>query len=133
MQYQKGNWKYRLLEPASYDTGIPIAESADSKFIQMTKDGLIVIQAGYCWDGPSGPTIDTKNFMRGSLFHDAAYQLMRESLVSLDYLPAFDMMLVRICKEDGMWALRRRWVYRGVRIGGGPAAAPRKVKILEAP
>ena len=28
-------------------------------------------------DGPSGPAIDTKNFMRASLVHDALYQLMR--------------------------------------------------------
>jgi hypothetical protein len=24
----------------------------------------------YCWDGASGPAIDTQNFMRGSLLHD---------------------------------------------------------------
>jgi hypothetical protein len=33
---------------------------------------------GYAWNGPSGPTLDTRNFMRGSLVHDALYQLMRE-------------------------------------------------------
>lgn len=122
-----------LLEKESYASRIPIIEAVRSKFISMSKKGLITIRPGYAWDGPSGPTFDTKSFMRGSLFHDAAYQLMRESLVSIDLLPSFDRMLVAICKDDGMWALRRRWVYRGVRIGGGPSAEPRSVKILQAP
>ena len=46
-------------------------------FIVLTMDGLLTINKGYAWDGPSGPTIDTKSFMRGSLVHDALYQLMR--------------------------------------------------------
>ena len=65
---------------------------------------------GYGRDGPSGPTLDTRDFIRGSLVHDALYQLMREGL--LDH---------SIHREDGMTALRAWWVYQGVRLFGNPA------------
>ena len=37
---------------------------------------------------------------------------------------AADRLLQQICKEDGMSSIRAWWVYKGVRIGGGPAADP---------
>ncbi len=70
---------------------------------------------GYWWDGPSGPTIDTPDFMRGSLVHDAIYQLMREGKLSKKYRKYADKLLVQICKEDGMAWWRRCYVYWFVR------------------
>jgi len=67
---------------------------------------------GYAPDGPSGPTLDTANFMRGSLVHDTLYQLMREGLLNHN-LPreAADRILQSLYREDGMLALRAWWVY----------------------
>jgi hypothetical protein len=77
------------------------------------------------WDGPSGPTIDSLTFMRGSLVHDALYQLMRENhLNHSEYREPADRVLQKICKEDGMWSLRAWWVYHGVRLFADPAADP---------
>ena len=67
--------------------------------------------------------------MRGSLVHDALYQLMRESF--LDFKKdrdAADRLLKKMCREDGMSAIRAWWVYWGLRIGGGPAADPANKK-----
>lgn len=87
-----------------------------------TKQSLIV-KAGYAWDGPSGPTIDTLNFMRGSLVHDALYQLMRLGHLDKNTYRIFaDRELQRICNEDGMWRIRAQFVYWGVRIGGNPGS-----------
>jgi len=63
--------------------------------------------------------------MRGSLVHDALYQLMREDLLDNDTTrePA-DRLLQSMCREDGMSAIRAWWVYHGLRIGGNPAANP---------
>ena len=83
----------------------------------------LIVKRGYAWDGPSGPTIDTKNFMRGSLVHDALYQLMR--LGHLDknvYRIRADRELYSICREDGMCHIRAQVVYWGVRIGGNPGS-----------
>jgi hypothetical protein len=91
------------------------------EYIELTRDGLIYIRRGYAWDGPSGPTIDTKNFMRGSLVHDALYQLIREGMLSIDWREAADQELRLICIEDGMSVPRAWWVYAGVRYGGAGA------------
>jgi hypothetical protein len=78
------------------------------------------------WDGPSGPTIDTKGFMRGSLVHDGLYQLMRDGLLDHEeYRKDADLLLKAICLEDGMSRFRAWYVYHGVRLFAGSAATPR--------
>ncbi|EMJ66210.1 hypothetical protein LEP1GSC051_1244 [Leptospira sp. P2653] len=95
-------------------------------FVDMTPDGLLSIDAGYAWDGPSGPTIDTRTFLRGSLVHDALYQLMREKKLDWKlYRDPADQLLKQICLEDGMNAFRAAYVYRFVRWFGESSAAPR--------
>ena len=81
------------------------------------------VRKGYCWDGPSGPTWDTPNFMRGSLFHDAWYQLMREyGSYYFQFRGGADKLLQRMCIEDGMSSWRARWVYWGVKTFGARSA-----------
>lgn len=121
----KTGYKYQLKK--DYITTIDIKPDVpiDTKYLALTVDGTLTIRDGYAWDGPSGPTIDTLNFMRGSLVHDALYQMMREGHLDKDnYREAADRLLQKMCKEDGMSALRAWWVYLGVRWGGGPAADP---------
>lgn len=84
--------------------------------------GSLVIKKGYAWDGPSGPTIDTKNFMRGSLIHDALYQLIREGVIPKSSRKKADKILYRLCREDGMEWFRAQYVYRAVRMFGGSSA-----------
>jgi len=94
-------------------------------YIDLTSTGKITIKKGYAWDGPSGPTVDTLNFMRGSLVHDALYQLMREEeLDKVIYREPADRLLQSMCKEDGMSSVRAWWVYQGVKRFGDPSADP---------
>ena len=97
-------------------------------------NGYLIIRSGYAWDGPSGPTYDSKNTMRGSLIHDALYQLIRDGLLPFDYWKKADDELYRICRLDGMsWIRARLWI-RGLRLIGGSAAKPKNKKgILIAP
>lgn len=121
----RGGYKYQLAEDYSLETGIRAHKLIDAEYIQMWPDGRLVIKEGYAWDGPSGPALDTRNFMRGSLVHDALYQLMREGrLDHADYRGQADRALRAICLEDGMSSVRAWWVYVGVRWGAGPAAEP---------
>jgi len=129
----KDGYKYQLFE--DYEVTVQIVPDSDirSAFIDLDRGGRLVIKKGYAWDGPSGPTIDTLNFMRGSLVHDALYQLMREGGLDADRTRALaDDELVRICREDGMWSIRAWWVHTGVRLGGG-AAARKPREVLQAP
>ena len=127
----KAGYKYQLAEDYYVPIEIEPDQSIDTEYIFLTRAGTLRIKKGYAWDGPSGPTIDTLNFMRGALVHDALYQLMREKHLDHDtYREVADRILQRICIEDGMSTLRAWWVYWGVRFGGGPASDPANEKPL---
>jgi len=113
-----GKYKWHLDETNSYHVGIPLDPPYLSEYLSL-KDGILTCFANYEWDGASGPAIDTANFMRGSLFHDALYQLMRERVISWEYRKKADKVLREICLADGMSKIRAWWVYMGVRIGAG--------------
>ena len=134
ISYRSG-FKYQLAATYVIPLGTYPKAPIDTEYLQIAADGVLTIKEGFAWDGPSGPTIDTKNFMRGSLVHDALYQLMREGHLDHDtYRADADGILRRIIQEDGMSWLRAWYVYRGVRLGAGPAADPANDKpILTAP
>jgi hypothetical protein len=125
----RGGYKYQLALPYAVRTAIVPLRPIVTDFVCLDMNGLLTLAAGYAWDGPSGPTIDTKNFMRGSLVHDALYQLMRDRHLDHDaYRDRADFALYVICREDGMWWLRAGWVYLGVRLFGEPSADPAHAK-----
>jgi hypothetical protein len=131
------SWKYQLLEDYLLDVSIRPAEAIDTRFIDLDREGSMTIRAQYAWDGPSGPTIDTRSFMRGSLVHDALYQLMRESCLDHEaHRAAADRLLRHQCIEDGMWRIRAFVVYWMVRWFGEKHARPGpkpKEKVVCAP
>jgi hypothetical protein len=127
----KGGYKYQLKETYTVQIELKPAVNISTEYIKLDTEGNITMTNGYAWDGPSGPTIDTLNFMRGSLIHDALYQLMRENFLDHKYYrKAADITLKKICQEDGMWFLRAWWVYTGVRLFADFAANPSDNKPL---
>jgi len=109
--HYRGGYKYQL--DFSYSVRTPICPTKDvhCEFVSLTRDGLLTVEEGYAWDGASGPTIDTASSMRGSLVHDALYQLMRQNLLPHTCRPAADDMLFNLCVEDGMFRWRA-WLWR---------------------
>ena len=131
--YKKG-YKYQLVKDCSSIISIKPNFLINSEFITLCYSGKLIIRNGYAWDGPSGPSIHTKSFTRGSLVHDALYQLMREKKLPQRYRKTADQILKKICKEDGMSSIRSWWVYVAVRLCGGSSADPENKKaILKAP
>jgi hypothetical protein len=116
----KGGYKYQL-QRGYRQSLIPAPDADISDYISL-KSGTLSIAKGYAWDGPSGPTIDTKNFMRGSLVHDALYQLLREEKLPQGCREVADKLLYDLCRQDGMWWLRAKIVYYAVRWFGGKYA-----------
>lgn len=130
--YQKTHtFKYKIVRPSQHETGIKVACKGRGGYAELTRGGLLLIRAGYRLDGPSGPTIDSKNFMAGSLVHDALYQFMREGDLSTSYRKQADQLLRTMCRDDGMWWIRAQWVYVGVRMGGAKSARPRPEAEIE--
>lgn len=124
-------YEYEMLDTVVVDTGIvgePIvhAESIDYVYMSLWDTGRLFISKDYAWDGPSGPTVHTKTFMRGSLVHDALYQLMREGKLDRKYRKRADQLLREICLEDGMNKFRAWYVYQAVRIFGDKNSKPSK-------
>lgn len=120
----KSGYKYQLCETYQGMTGIE-GHTVLTEWIDLDPIGQITIRKGYAWDGPSGPTFDTPAFMRGSLVHDALYQLLEEGLLNPELRIKADEALRRICIEDGMSRIRAWWVYRAVRGFGGSAINPK--------
>ena len=111
----------------TFSIEVPIYADVITEFIELG-DGIITIMEGYCWNGASGPAIDTRNTMRGSLVHDALYQLMRIGKLGQENKLIADSTLRRILIEDGMSTLRAWYFYKGVRLFGGKASKVQKQK-----
>lgn len=114
-------YKYQLAKPFGVQTGIK-GHRATTEYMLLFPDGELTIKIGYRWDGPSGPTPDTKTFMRGALVHDALYQLIRMNILPVAFRKTADRILKVICIQDGMLRLRAWWVYIAVRLAGQGAA-----------
>lgn len=131
----RSGYKYQLAK--AYIIGINIKPRKDivTKFIELNKTGKLTVVAGYAWDGPSGPVIDTKENMRASLIHDALYQLMRhEKLNAKSHKDKADKLFKKICIEDGVPKLTAHIFYLGLKLGGKPATDPKnKKKVHRAP
>ena len=127
----KGGYKYQLTKRYTHETGIKVPRLIVVSPFLVFDHGRLSIMPGYAWDGPSGPTIDTPSFMRGSLVHDALYQLIREGHLGEEHRLRADELLFMICREDGMSPWRAQYVYWAVRWRGDEALGPKKV--LRAP
>jgi len=125
-------YKYQLMDDYTIQTDIKPTQNIEFQFLSLSSEGLLTIRKHYAWDGPSGLTIDTRSFMRGSLVHDALYQLMRLSALDHNvYRKRADKILREICLEDGMCRFRAWYVYQAVHIFAGGAARPQEEPEVE--
>ena len=58
-------YKYQLMQDYTISIEVETQEDIEMSFLALTSEGELTIKNRYAWDGPSGPTIDTKSFMRG--------------------------------------------------------------------
>lgn len=128
-------YKYQLTIDYTIKILITPEDNILTDFIELDTEGNLTIKAKYAWDGPSGPTCDTKNFMRGSLVHDALYQLMRQKEIDIKKRDEADRLLKQHCIEDGMSRLRAWIVYKAVKWFGEKSALPSEehTKLIYAP
>ena len=125
--YRK-DYKYQLHDDYTVSTPVKPEQDIHTRFIELSTDGILIIKSGYAWDGPSGPTIDSRNFRRGSLVHDAFYQLMRHKQLPQHIKNDSDRLLQAMCREDGMSRIRSWLVYQGVKYFGHPSTDPANKK-----
>jgi hypothetical protein len=141
VKYTAGH-KYQLAEDIWLVTNLFPPEDIVTEFISLQSDGIMFIKKGYAWDGPSGPTIDTDDTMTPSLFHDAAYQLIRNEHLPMEARAATDswfgnMMRQRVSGwQPKKWIQEQRansWVRNLRRFGASAAKSKNKRKIFYVP
>jgi hypothetical protein len=89
----------------------------------LEPNGKLTIYKGFSWDGASGPTFDTKNSMRPSLFHDCFCLMLRAKMIDYDqWQDTVNQFFKQQCLEEGMWAWRAHLWYLAVEFSdaGGP-------------
>jgi hypothetical protein len=127
IKYRKRRkWKYTLEGMYSIFIGKEFPDIV-FRFIEI-KDGTLYIADDYAWDGPSGPTFDSKKTLRPSLIHDAIYQLMREGIISVEFKEPIDKLFFKELRNNKVWFIRARLWYRAVVVGG-----PTSSYVLTAP
>ena len=119
IRYRRG-YKYQLCNDYRVQTEIRPDYDIETEFVQLDRVGVLTIRHGYAWDGPSGPTVDTRNFMRASLVHDALAGLLRDAYLERSvWFTPINRELQKICIKDGMWRIRAWWVFVGVEYCSG--------------
>lgn len=129
--YKKG-YKYQLQREWFTDTLITLNKPIDTEYIRMDTSGMLTIKRGYAFDGASGPTIDSKNSMKGSLAHDALYQLIRGNYLLSEHRKIADELLRDICIKEGMWKPRAWTWYYAVRATAKKSSTheTRKLRVI---
>lgn len=129
--YYKEGFKYQLSRVHSFTLPKRFKGIVWADDFLCVDGGIVYVRKGYAWDGPSGPAIDTENFMQGSLRHDVKYQLMRLKVLPQSFRAEADTQLVEDCRNDGMCYVRQKWVYVGVKYGAAFAANPDNVRKVQ--
>lgn len=125
-------YNYQLTSDYIHDMPVNVTsfDALMMPFFEISPQKVLTIRNGYAWDGPSGPAVDTKTFMRGSLVHDCLYQLCRMRILNYKtHRKIADDEMRRINIEDGMSRFRAWYTWAAVRAFGGPSAIPRDGKL----
>lgn len=134
--YTKG-YKYQLTKNHKHrlkNNSLIPTSNLETGFISLDTSGLLTVKAGYAWDGPSGPTVDTNSAMRASLLHDVGYQLLRAELLPQKTRESWDLLYEYCCLEDGMNTIRAYLHFKALRLFGKRSALPTSErKTLTAP
>lgn len=106
-----------------------------SRFYSLSLNGLVFVRAGYGFDGPSGPTIDTPDVIFCSVIHDVLYEMFTKGELDLKWRKAADQELKDIGIACGASHSRMKVWKSMVRIFARKAALPiskKKIYIIPA-
>jgi hypothetical protein len=108
--------------------------SVKTKYIELKKDGRLILTDGYPWDGASGPAVDTDGAIAGSLYHDPIYKLIRMCLLPTSVRRQADKCYKRICRAWKMSRFRAWMHLRVLKKAGKYWAIPgdeKKVRVIK--
>lgn len=116
-------YKYRLARLFTWTNRDLLANiEVNSPYIRIRK-GMLTLKVGYCWDGATAYH-DSPSLMRGSLIHDALYQLLRERLLPPSSRKLADIIYRKVIIADGTSKLLSWAMYATLRLMGRKYATP---------
>lgn len=131
MKYFKcRKYKYQLSGEHKFKLHFDFPNINNFKWCSINNNEL-TIKDGYCWDGPSGTTIDTKNSLVPSLIHDCLYQLIRLKLLDFSFKEYADKEFYKLLRERKMFWLRAVVWYLSVRYFGKKSCTVIQSKEIE--
>ena len=93
VNYSKGNYKYQLIERVFVQTSIRLNHDIITSYVSLLKNGLMILEKGYAWNGPNFPAIHTQRSIIASLPHDGGYQLISLGLLHQKFRINLDWLL----------------------------------------
>ncbi len=84
---------------------------------------VMEVDAGFVWNGASGPTWDSEGIRRSALIHDALYYMFRRGAIDKRWRKVADRCFYHLLRDAGVNPVRRFYYYWGVRLFGGRAAS----------
>ena len=102
---QAGPLKWILVDDFSIQTEMRPEKEINFGKITLYVSGLMVLHAGYAWDGATF-VCDTLSNMIASAVHDAGCVLVRAYELPADTMIAWNNLYKKLCKRDGMSKLR---------------------------
>lgn len=119
MKYRKTHgYKYMISEDEKIKLPFSLGQKINLRFIALNND-ILTLRVGFLSDGPSGPTIDTKDSLKGAFCHDALYLMMELGHLDKSLKPMVDNILEIICEQEGMNPVRASLWDVAVSIFGG--------------
>ena len=106
---------YRIDLWRLFDIAVP---GFKSEWVRCS-NGILMIPAGYHWNGANWPAVDTPSIIRASCIHDALYQAITAQSV-INVKSEADFVFYKICRNDGMWRFRAWYAYQAVKMFGNP-------------
>jgi len=128
----RSNLKYQLVEDFSIQVPIYLGKTISCNYIQLrgeegwwmeSQRRVLYIEAGYTWDGPSGPVVDVDWLMTPSLVHDALYDLIREGKLGLSWKEQVDNIFCDLAyqrapvNDEGEVEIWAESLIEGMRLG----------------
>lgn len=117
MNYKSG-YKYIVAETCVFKTRITLdTDIGVDNYLILHKDGTLVINKGYAWNGVNWWP-DTKKNMSAGLVHDALYQLIQEGVLALAHKDNADLTFRDMLEQEGdisaplcFWAVQKLGIY----------------------
>lgn len=119
-------WKYRLDEEVRVRVDWHPPTTLKLPYFKLDPDGILTLEEGFMWDGPSGPTWDTPNWMLPSAVHDAMYRFLRADLIPERYKARkhADDLMYEMLLDRGMSYFRAWYSWVAVRLSPWAARRP---------